>query len=240
MKSLSLALGAVLAAASVATAHAQADPQIFSDAVVSAGLNATMVGALNAQAKRDAANLRRGRLPAVSPSAARTRFTPSLARRKAQASKFMAAAKRINTDLAQSLAPAFREDPVRYVAPYLAKYGVRMDDVADLTAVYLVSSWYGTHGKTGNPARGEITAVRDQIRRVYAASPKLRNASNATKQDMAEGSLYLALLNDALVSVMKAHPESKARLMAEIAGGAKATFGLDLRTVRITKAGLTG
>ena len=184
-----VALG-ILAGAMAAPTSAQMNP-------AAVGLGMVMPAAINAQAKRDGTRLRRHeRLPIVSAAAANTRFTPSLTRRKAQSAKFLTAAGRIHPEIAKSLAPAFRGDPVRYVTPFLAKYGVRTDDVADLTAVYLVGSWNGAHGRTGDPTRSEFMAVRDQIRRVYAASPKLRGASNATKQEGGEGVLYLAMLND--------------------------------------------
>lgn len=223
----------ILAAGLTLPAGAQMDPVVMGQGLV-------MSSAIYAQAKRDAARLRSKQgLPVVSAASAGTRFTPSLARRKAQAAKFLAAASRINPEIGKNLAPAFRGDPVRYVTPFLAKVGVRTDDVADLAAAYLVSAWYGAHGKTGTPPRTDLTAVRDQLRRVYAGSAKLRGASNATKQDVGEGLLYLAMLNDVFVETMRAHPESKPRLTAEIAAGAKSTFGLDLRAMRITRAGLT-
>ncbi|RYD83583.1 MAG: hypothetical protein EOP84_07680 [Verrucomicrobiaceae bacterium] len=237
MKTLSLVMGAFVVLGSATVASAQ---DVYANAMIQTGQTMVMVNAINAQAKQDTVRLRRkGWLPSVSQAAAGTRFVPDLGRRKAQASKFMAATKRISPDLAESLAPAFQGDAVRYLTPYLAKYGVQMNDVADLTAVYLVSSWRGAHGKTSDPTRAEVVAVRDQIRRTYQGSAKLRGASNATKQNVGEGSLYMAMFNDALIEVMKAHPESKEKLMADIAGGAKAMFGLDLRQMRITKAGLT-
>lgn len=229
-----IAFGALAGAVAV-PASAQMDPVMLGQGLV-------MSTAIRAQAERDAARLRRhGRLPTVSPTAANTRFVPSLARRKAQEVRFLAAAGRVSPEIVKSLAPAFRGDPVRHVAPFLrARIGARVDDVADLTAVYLVSAWYVVHGRTGDPTRAEFAAVRDQLRRAYAASPGLRDASNAAKQDAGEGSLYLALLDDVLVETMRAHTEAKARLTAEIAAGAKSTFGLDLRAMRITKAGLVG
>lgn len=216
-------------------------PQDLSPALdpVVIGQNLVMVTAINAQAKRDAARLRReGRLPVVSPATARTRFVPTLARRRAQADKFMAAVKRANPDLAASLAPAFKGDPIRFAQPALQRYGLRADDVADATAVYLASAWYGANGKTEDPTRGEVAAVRDQMRRVFLASPKLARSSDATKQNVAEGTIYLAFVNDAMIATMKTHPEAKARLQAEIAAGAKSTFGLDLNRMKLTRLGL--
>ena len=224
-----------LTSALAVSASGQMDP-------VQVGQGLVLSSMMRAQAERDYARLRKGgRLPVVSPATAGTRFKPSLARRKAQAARFLAAAGRIHPEIARSLAPAFEGDPVRYVAPFLQpKTGARMDDVADLSAVYLVSAWYGAHGRTGDPTRAEFAAVRDQLRRVYAGSPKLRGASNAAKQDAGEGVLYLAMLDDVFVETMKAHPEARARLTKEIAAGARSTFGLDLMAMRITKAGLTG
>jgi hypothetical protein len=203
------------------------------------GQTMVMVSAINAQSKRDSARLRKeGRLPAVSPAAARTRFVPTLARRRAQANKFMAAVKRANPELAASLAPAFKGDPIRFAQPALQKYGLRADDIADATAVYLTSAWYGANGRTEDPTRREVTAVRDQMRRVYLASPKLARSSDATKQNVAEGTIYLAFVNDAMISTMKTHPEAKARLRSEIAAGAKSMFGLDLTRMKLTRLGL--
>jgi hypothetical protein len=205
------------------------------------GQGLTLSATIRAQAQRDAARLRRqGRLAVVSPTEARTRFTPSLARRRAQAKRFVQAVKGTNPALAESLAPAFQGDPVRFAAPSLARFGMKANDVADLAAIYLTGAWYGAHGKTSDPTRAEVVAVRDQLRRVFRASPKLARASDAMKQDIGEGSLYLAFVNDALISTMKAHPESKGRLIAEIVAGVKSTFGVDVSRMKLTRAGLEG
>ena len=238
MTLLSFRVGTLLAAGAVG---ARAFGQDLAPALdpVMLGQGLVLSSMMHAQAERDAARLRKqGRLPAVAQRAAKTRFVPSLARRKDQAAKFMAAAKGLNPSLASSLAPAFRSDPVRYAAPFLAKYGLKTDDVADLTAVYLTGAWYGANGRLGDPSRADVTAVRDQLRRVLQGSSRFARVTNAAKQNVGEGSLYLAFVNEALVSTMKANPKVKDRVMAEIASGAKATFGLDLNRMKLTRSGL--
>jgi hypothetical protein len=114
--------------------------------------------------------------------------------------------------------------------------GLNPNNVADATALYLVTAWYGTRGSTdGKPAN--YKAVSAQIARIMASNPTLVRASDATKQQTAESMMLFAVFTEQSVNQAKKRPGTLPQVRAAIAQGAKATFGFDLTKMRLGAKG---
>ena len=130
-----------------------------------------------------------------------------------------------------------RTNPMAKLEPEMRKHGLRPNNLADGMAVYLVQAWYGAHGKvaTGSTV---YKAVARQAAEVFGAMPALARASDATKQETAEGMvLYGSLFEDAITQAKK-NPATLAKVKAAIAAHARNSLGFDLAALRLGPNGL--
>ena len=130
-----------------------------------------------------------------------------------------------------------KADPMRKMDAQIRAYGLRPNDFGDGMAVYLVQAWYGAHGKVASGS-AVYKAVARQAAEVFGANPVLVRASDATKQEAAEGMvLYAALFEDAVVQAKK-DPASLAKVKAAVAAHARNSLGFDLAALRLGPNGL--
>lgn len=168
-----------------------------------------------------------------------TRFRPSLVARQRTLATIVAKARATNPQGAAALQRDFAKgDPIVAIAPALARYGLRTDDVADAMAAYLVSAWYGVRGSNQNPSRSSLRATRDQMRQVLLSNPAFASSSNATKQQMSDVLLLQTMVTDRLLTSAKGKPAQMARTQRAIRQGAFNTFKLDLSKMKLTASGL--
>jgi hypothetical protein len=88
-------------------------------------------------------------------------FTPSMQRRRANYASFVERSRRADPASAGNLAETLRTDPITMMTPELAKFGLRVNNVADAYAVYWVEAWQAVHGVDGASSRVTAQAVRD-------------------------------------------------------------------------------
>jgi hypothetical protein len=128
------------------------------------------------------------------------------------------------------------KDIIGEVGKAIAPYGLRTNNVADVYALYWISAWMGSRGRTDNPTRAQTTATRNQAANALLASPEMRAASASQKQEMAEALLIQAALIDATVEKAQSNPAFLAQVKAAIAQGAEG-MGLDLASMTLTDNG---
>ena len=168
-----------------------------------------------------------------------TRFRTSSATRRSLLASMVSKARAANPTAATALQRDFAKgDPIAAIAPVLARYGLRTDDVADSMAAYLVSSWYGVRGSNQNPTRAQVLATRNQMRRGLLLNPKFAAVSDATKQQLSDALLLQVMFNDRIITSAKTNPAQMASAKNSIRQGALAMFKVDLTKAKLTSNGL--
>jgi hypothetical protein len=183
--------------------------------------------------------VRKGSGASKRPSLVRTSFRPSAAVRKRNFAQFVAKTRASDPQGADQLEQTLASsDIIGTMGKQLAPFGFKTNDVADAMTVYLIEAWNGVQGRSDNPSRTRRMAVRRQIAAAVQATPQFAHATDAQKQELAEAMLIQAALLDAAVEGAKSDPQTMAKVKAAIAAGAKRTFGLDLKSARLTDAGM--
>ena len=220
---------ALLIASLAATARAQTD---------GAAMDMTGMGIYAMESTvRDAAGGGGGGNPkAHAASARRLRFTPSLARRRQNYARIATRAKARNPAAGAELARAFAQDPIAQAKGQFAQAGLRTDSVADAFGLWWVVAWDAAHGRELKPDRRQLAAVRAQAVRALSRNPKIVNASDAAKQEAADGFLVQALLIDASVEKTKGDPAARRRFGQPLGEKAR-KMGMDFDRLELTPVG---
>lgn len=173
------------------------------------------------------------------PSSVKTSFRPSLATRKRNFARFVAKSRAVDPQGAVQLQQALASgDIIAEIGKGIAPFGLKTNDVADAMTVYLVGAWSGVRGRNDNPTRTQCLAIRRQIIAAALRTPGFAASTDAQKQELAEAMLIHAVMLDQAVTYAKDKPQMMDKLKAAIAQGAERTFGLDLRRVQLTDAGV--
>lgn len=168
-----------------------------------------------------------------------TTFRPSPEVRRRNLAGFVEKTRAADPEGAAALERLFASsDVIGEIGQALAPYSLRTNDVADATAVYLVTAWYGVRGRDDDPSRAQLTAVRGQMARARAATPAFASLTDAHKQELAEAMLIQAALVGASVTAAKDQPTTLEGVKRAVAQGVSATFDFDLSTLDLTDQGL--
>ncbi|SOB78703.1 hypothetical protein SAMN06297144_0172 [Sphingomonas guangdongensis] len=178
---------------------------------------------------------------AAQPSEAETapplRYTPSLARRRSNLAGFVARLRAGDPQGATALEQAAASgDLIESIGADLARYGLRIDDVADAYSVWWVNAWLGWAGDTSDQTRAQMAAVRAQAARAVAATPSFANADEAARQEFAESLLVQAALIGAATKQIETDPAMKPQLRQAMAQAGQG-MGLDFAAMRLTSSG---
>ncbi|MGK6320106.1 DUF6683 family protein [Sphingomonas sp. DT-204] len=180
---------------------------------------------------------REERRPAAKAPAASFRYAPSRERRTANLARFVAKSRAVDPKSADELAKLFAQgDVIERMRPELAEYGLSVDDVADAYTVWWINAWHASRGLSEDVSDAVTASVRRQVTAAMAATPALRNAGDAAKQEMAESFLIQALLLSAAVEQAKgdrAQLDAVSRAAVQGAHG----MGIDLPSMTLTEAG---
>lgn len=130
-----------------------------------------------------------------------------------------------------------RRDPVKSWAGIVGGDGLRPGDVADAMASYWILNWVMANGADSN--RTEAQAVREQVRRMIAASPGFSRLGNAERQEMAEVLMLNFLIQHAAYTdaMARGDRDTAARLGEAAIGRFEREMGVDLRRLHLTNAG---
>lgn len=164
-------------------------------------------------------------------------YSPLKSRRKNNLEKFISRSREVDPVGASKMAQLFTStDIIEAIGVQLAPYGLRTDNVADAYATWWMNAWHASRADMGDPSRAAIKAVRTQAARGLLADPKIRAASDADKQELAEALLVQAVLIDAMQDTYKDDPEMTRKVAVSVRQGAKAA-GLDLDLMTLTDDG---
>ena len=175
--------------------------------------------------------------PADAGAAPKLGYTPSPARRRANMARFVSKLRSGDPQGAAALEQLTAStDFIETIGAELARYGLRVDDVADAYAVWWVAAWNGWAGDTSDPTREQLSAVRAQAARAVSATPGFAIANEATRQEMAESLLVQAALIEAATDQLKIDPATKPQLRQAMDQAGR-SMGLDFTTMRLAKSG---
>jgi hypothetical protein len=180
-----------------------------------------------------------GRRRKVRPNPAVLLYQPSLAARKRNMEGFLAQFAAVDPAAMRALREEHAKSDliVQGRKVMRAKLGLNPDNIADATALYLVTAWHGAKGDDKG-TKAEYRAVAAQLGRYVAADPSMARVSNAVKQQTAESMILNALIVDATVTNAMKTPGKLPGVKSAVAQGARKTFGFDLTALRLGTNGL--
>jgi hypothetical protein len=177
---------------------------------------------------------------APAASAAALRYTPSLPQRRKNFAQFVAKSRTVDpagaAQLEQLLA---QQDVIAAMAPELAKYGLRVDNVADAYTAWWINAWLGWAGRTDDAPQNQITAVKAQVARVLSSTPLFVDATDAQKQEMSEALLIQGAMIGAAIEQLKTNPALKPHMRGAMAQAGK-SMGLDFAAMALGDTGFVG
>lgn len=225
------------------SAGAQAD---FSGPLSPGAFEATLnmgpiANTLRQQMQRPATQPNSGKraAPADKPvRAANFRYTPSKSRRAINLQNFISKSRAIDPHGADNLAKVIAsQDLIDAMRAPLARYDLRIDNVADAYTVWLINAWQATRGTMDDPSVAATAAVRRQVISAMASTAVFTTATDASKQEMAEALLLQALMVESAVEQSKGNPVQMQAVGQAAAQGALG-MGIDLSRVNLTDQGM--
>jgi hypothetical protein len=115
-------------------------------------------------------------------------------------------------------------------------YGMRANNVADAHAVWWVSAWMGSKGRSDDATPGQMAMVKRQAANALASLPQFASASDVGKQELSEAMLVQAAMIGDMIDTYKSDPAMLAKTRAAIAKGAR-EMGIDLNSMKLTDEG---
>jgi hypothetical protein len=166
------------------------------------------------------------------------KFVPSAARRRTNLASFVEKSRANDPAGAAKMQALFAStDIIGMIDQEMQqKFGMRANNVADAYAVWWVSAWMGSRGRTDDASPGQMAMVKRQATNALAATREFATATDAGKQEMAEAMLVQTMMIQATVDTYKSDPAMLAKTRAAIAKGASG-MGLDLSKMTLTDQG---
>jgi hypothetical protein len=172
-----------------------------------------------------------------SPNLQALSFRVSPTDRQQNITRFIAKLRETDPASADNWAQVFATNDVfGAIDQAMAKLGLDSTNLADAYAVYWTNAWLGAQGRTEDLPPAQLIAVRNQAAQALLATPQLMSATNAQKQEIAEGFLIQAALIDASVTQAKTNPALLPQVQTAIKQGAQ-TVGIDLDRFTLTDQG---
>jgi hypothetical protein len=164
-------------------------------------------------------------------------YKHSATNRRANLKRFVEKTRQTNPEGAMQMEQLFAaKDVIGQINQSMAMVGLKPNNVADAYALYWVSAWLGSRGRTENPAKSQMIAVRNQAAGALLKVPEFTSATDAQKQQLTEAMLIQAALIEASIESAKSDPALLAQTQKAITKGAEG-FGLDLYSMTLTPQG---
>jgi len=193
--------------------------------------------AMDEVAQESVSSNRRSATRATPAPSAKLTYTPSIERRRANFARFVEKSRAKDSEGAALLEKELATvDLIDKMAPILAEYGMRIDNVGHAYATWWLNAWLAAHRRTDTPPAAQIVAIRDQAVRAMASLPEITTADDAAKQEMAETYLLQAALIGAHLEHAKDDPTALDRIATAVREGARSS-GLDLDAMALTDSG---
>jgi hypothetical protein len=178
--------------------------------------------------------------PPPSPAAlAAMQYTPSLDLRKANIAKLVNALKQSNAEAGAAFEQVFTQnDVIPMIGQEIAKYNLKIDNIADAYTLYFLGSWMTVNGRSDDPTPAQVTGTRDLIVKKLAGVPDLVKMSDADKQGFAEGLLLQFFMNEAMSQAVASDPAATKKVRGDLKTAFKETMKIDLDLFNLTADGL--
>lgn len=122
----------------------------------------------------------------------------------------------------------------------LAKAGFSTTNLADVTAAYYIIVWEVVNGPEVSAHPAGIAAVRADVVAAYAADPRLKNLTDADKQEAASIMAYMATIAAASANQLRsAGDQANLETLQEEVHEAVLDQGLDLARLQLTDRGFS-
>ncbi|HPY40538.1 MAG TPA: hypothetical protein PLM98_08475 [Thiolinea sp.] len=115
-------------------------------------------------------------------------------------------------------------------------FGLSTNNIADAYTLWWITAWQASEGETTKVDKQTAQAVKQQAVMIWLANPKLAQATDASKQEIAEALLIQALLTQAAMSRAGDQPATKQAVKEAVRQGA-ASSGLALEKMQLTAEG---
>ncbi len=244
-----LFLTATLCASALVTRPARADYMDFGQVYINAGMNMAIHDSIvldirrqseSQNTERKASASRGSKAKTPKKALTTTTYRESSAVHNRVLTRFTDwVATHTNATDAAAIRRDFENDMLGRWAKESSKNGLKRGDVADALTAYWVTNWMIANRVTSDPKPAQVRAVRRFFVSALSSTPAFARATNAQRQEMAEGYIYSAVLQDGAFGQVF-HTGDKA-LIQRYSDGRAASFkkemGLDLRTVQLTDAG---
>jgi hypothetical protein len=180
---------------------------------------------------------RQGEQAAPVASRARFTFTPSRSRTQANVRNFVARtphpAARAELEQMFAAQPGLMDD----LASGARAYGFDPHNIADAYALWWMNAWDTSEKRDSKPDAATVAAVKQQVYAAFAATPDFGATSDSAKQEFAEALLLQAALLGSAFEQNRSNPEMLELLAEAARKGAKASYGIDLRAMTLTRDG---
>ena len=115
-------------------------------------------------------------------------------------------------------------------------YGLVINNIADAYTLWWITAWQASEGESVVVDKEIAQAVKQQAMMIWLANPKLTEASDENKQEIAEALLIQALLTQAAMSRAGDDKSAKQAVKDAVRQGA-ASSGLALEQMQLTEQG---
>lgn len=167
----------------------------------------------------------------------RLTFTPSVERRRKNLAQFVAKSRDKDPQGAAKMEKVFASrDVIEHINGQIGTYGLQANNVADAYTLWWLSAWFASRGRTDDPSRQQIQAVRAQAVQAMSSLPAMVKADDAVKQEMTEAYLLQSDLIAAYLAQARNDPDLMQRMGDAVRQGAQAS-GLDLDAIELTDDG---
>ena len=201
-------------------------------------MNRLVMQGVTAQASSVERGQSGGSRSAQGPSKNFERFVSSPARTRANLAKFVEKTRAVDPAGAAKMQALFAStDIIGMIDQKMQQtYGMRANNVADAYAVWWVSAWMGSRGRSDDATPGQMAMVKRQAANALSATPEFASATDAGKQEMAEAMLVQAALIGDTIDTYQSDPAMLAKTRTAIAKGAR-EMGIDLNSMKLTDEG---
>ena len=246
-RSILFAAAATILAGAAHAQYVMVQPMLYHGPVISyrdhvaaqeSGRRARQQGQKPPKAQNDTVEATPPRAEVAPPAdATPMHYRPDAARRRSNLAQFVERTRAVDPAGARNLETLFAQgDIIEAIATELRKKDLRVDNVADAYAVWWITAWLGTRGRTDDVSPATLNAVREQAAAALNRAPGFTGAGDAAKQEMAESLLIQAALIEAAVEQSKGAPEKLREVGAAVNQGAK-QMGLDMMTLNLNEKG---
>ena len=225
-----------LAPASIAAQDFSLPPMMDNVAIGNAAIGSAMSAAASQPSRNrdnDQRDMQVRQVVAIS-----TIFKSSTARTRANLAKFVEKTRAVDPAGAAKMQALFAStDIIGMIDQKMQQtYGMRANNVADAYAVWWVSAWMGSRGRSDDATPGQMAMVKRQAANALSATPEFASATDAGKQEMAEAMLVQAALIGDTIDTYQSDPAMLAKTRTAIAKGAR-EMGIDLNSMKLTDKG---